>query len=81
MKAIPATARTAPNQAWAEGTFPDRAQTIGRTRIGASEDNVDTIPTLPVARAAIRSDMPRPVEIAAPAALIAKRCKEMPGGP
>ncbi len=72
MKAVPRTARKAPSQALTDGACPVLSHTIGRTRIGASEDNVDTIPTLPLASAAIKRDRPRPVAMTAPAALIAK---------
>jgi hypothetical protein len=77
MKAVPRTARRAPSHALADGAFPVLSHTIGRTRIGASEDKVDTIPTLPLASAAIKSDIPRPVAMTAPAALIAKRRKKL----
>src|SRR5262245_55788642 len=76
MKPIPTTARSAPSHALIEGRLPVLSHTMGRTRIGAREDRYDTIPTWPLSSAAIKRDMPRPVEMAAPTALIANRCNE-----
>jgi hypothetical protein len=61
ISAVPITAMAAPAQAAAIGAMPERNHTIGKIMIGVIEESVVTMPTLPVANAAINRLMPNPV--------------------